>query len=317
MKQRVVTVCMLACIGVLFARGGYGFEKVGTAGFAFLEIPVGARQAAMADAGISLENQGAMGVFWNPASIGYLNGVSVGLNYASWIADISVTGVAIAMPVGNYGTVGLSVMYVGVPDIQGAVADAASATGYQLTDSFSSSGYAVGVSFAHQFTDAFSFGGTVRYIRQEIAEFSSSTFVGDVGTLYYTGLHSLRFATSFQSIGLDQNYVFDDFKMPIRYRIGAAMDFFDAPSSPMLLTVTAEAISQVDYDERLHLGGELWILDTIALRGGYKFNYDEEDFTGGIGLKFSSGTLEIGLDVGYGEFGLFDNVTFVDMHISL
>lgn len=314
-RHVLILIVILGCM--VISQTGLAFEKVGTAGFTFLEIPVGARQTAMGEAVIGLDDLGAFGVFWNPSTLGFIEGPMAGVGYSSWIADISQTSVAFGMPVGNVGTVGLSIVYVGFPDMQGSIVDLASTTGYSLTKKFSSSGLAAGVSFAHRFTDSFSFGGTVRYVRQEIADYTSDGFIGDVGTLYFTGLSSLRFATSFQSLGLEQEYVYDAFRMPIVYRVGAAMDFFDWPDSPAKLTVSAEAVSHTDYAERLHVGGEIWMMDMVALRGGYKFNYDEEDYTAGLGVKFSSGTFILQLDAGYGNFGLFDKVTHFSLQVGM
>jgi len=38
-----------------------------------------------------------------------------------------------------------------------------------------------------------------------------------------------------------------------------------------------------DYTERIHLGAEYKFLDTFALRGGYKFNYDAGALSLGFG----------------------------------
>ena len=93
-----VFLIVVACCLLSF-QTGLAFEKVGTAGYTFLEIPVGARQTAMGEAAIALDDLGALGIFWNPASLGFIDGPVAGVAYTSWIVDISQTGVAFGLPI--------------------------------------------------------------------------------------------------------------------------------------------------------------------------------------------------------------------------
>lgn len=53
---------------------------------------------------------------------------------------------------------------------------------------------------------------------------------------------------------------------------------------------------------RYHVGSELWIADLIALRGGYKFFYDTEDWTIGGGLKLKLGHRKMMINIAYSNF---------------
>jgi len=58
-----------------------------------------------------------------------------------------------------------------------------------------------------------------------------------------------------------------------------------------------------DADEQYNLGAEYVFNGAIALRGGWKFAYDEENFTAGFGLKMHDVMGFSGnLDYGYNNF---------------
>ena len=59
--------------------------------------------------------------------------------------------------------------------------------------------------------------------------------------------------------------------------------FFNAGEKHKLL-LSLETINTNDYGERYHVGGEYILLDFLALRGGYRFNYEEGNLSLGIGL---------------------------------
>ena len=44
------------------------------------------------------------------------------------------------------------------------------------------------------------------------------------------------------------------------------------------------------------------------LRGGYKFNYDEDGLTLGAGVNVKVAGTQIRLDYAYGSFGIFDYI---------
>lgn len=302
-------------------------KRVGTAGFTFLEIPATARQAALGEADVAIgEINTADGLFMNPALLGYITGKSASISYGTWIADMNHQSAAFAIGMGGAGTIGVSILRLDAGEFLGTTVDVNAIQGWHSTGTFNAGSYAIGPSYGLRMTDRFSFGMSVRYVRESVtgvkevargSEFAASDWLADIGTLYYTGFGSLRFATSIQSLGFDTQFEADPFQTPINYRLGAAYDFFDQPESPAKLTVLFEAIHPSDATEKVQVGGELWLKNIIALRAGYKFSYDEEDFTAGIGLKFDmGGGRPVGVDFAYADFGRFSSVTRFSFNIG-
>jgi hypothetical protein len=69
-----------------------------------------------------------------------------------------------------------------------------------------------------------------------------------------------------------------------------------------------DAVHPRDYTERIHIGAEYSFRDMVFLRGGYKTNYDEQDFSLGGGVHYAFGEIALGLDYSYVMFANFDAV---------
>jgi hypothetical protein len=84
------------------------------------------------------------------------------------------------------------------------------------------------------------------------------------------------------------------------------LDFMGEHQNPLMLAI--DAVHPRDYTERVHVGLEYVYMDMFSLRGGYKFNYDEEGLTAGLGVHYNFSGVIGRLDYAYGDFGAFDAV---------
>ena len=330
MKKLLLSIILCGTLLFLAANPSEAvqFKRTGTAGFAFMELPATARQAALGDAYSALGGiNDASGIFVNPATLGYITGPTLSVSYGTWLVETNHQTAAVGMSLGSAGSIGLSFVRFDGGDLIGTVSDASLQDGYRETGTFTFGSYAIGPTYSLRMTDRFSFGLTVRYAKEGVSgvsgvdrgsDFDATNFLAEIGTLYYTGFGSLRFATNIQSIGFDAHYVSDPFQAPVVYRIGAAYDFFDTPDSPAKLTTILEAIHPTDSQEKVMAGAELWIMDMVALRGGYKFDFDEEGFTAGAGLRFDmGGGRPLSVDFAYVDYGRFDSVTRFTLNVGM
>ena len=184
-------------------------------------------------------------------------------------------------------------------------------------NTFTGGDFAAGISYAKQITGQLSIGANVRWIREDIDDLSMNNISVDFGTIFYTGWKSLRLAMVARNFGPDQNLVgWDegvqiepvDVRMPMDFHLAVGMDFLDGENSPHLLTVVVEASHPNDGPEKLNTGAEYWFNDIVALRAGYKFNYDEESFSFGAGLKYGFGAIAGKVDYAFVDFGLLEQV---------
>ena len=188
-------------------------------------------------------------LFGNPASMVDVQNIDISLSHSNWIADIDYQTIAVAKNFGDIGVFGINLVYVNYGDmfetINSPIAGEDRTDQVVTGNTFSASDIAVGVSYSKQVTDKLSIGGNLRYITENIAELSMSNWAIDFGTMYYTGWKSLRIAMAARNFGPDVNLTgwseefqaeAEDIRMPLEFRVGVAMDFFEEEGDPNFLT---------------------------------------------------------------------------------
>ena len=190
----------------------------------------------------------------------------------------------------------------------------------------------VGLAYSKQISSKFAMGGQIKYAVQDLGK-SQLNLAGDMvdnhatgvayefGTTFYPGLvESFRFGMSIKNFSEEVQYQQEGFQMPLTFLIGFAVDVFDivgdVDQGMHSLTIDMDAVHPRDYTERIHLGAEYWFMDMIALRTGYKFNYDEEGYSFGVGAKLNVSGLNLKFDYAYTDFGIFDNVNRISFGAS-
>jgi hypothetical protein len=303
-------------------------KKLAQVGFKGLIMPVGAREAGMGNAMVSMP-VGANSIFWNPAAITDITGdKSFTFNYMNWIADMTHAAGAMVFGMENYGTIGISFMVLDYGKIT-ATRRIETDPGYMTMGEFSPGEIAVGLAYGRKMTDKFSFGGHLKYARQDLgaglegsninlpqsAYFKLSTIAFDFGTLYYTGIRDLRIAMSFQNFSKEIKYQREEFPLPLMFRVGVAMNVLTIfqEESPNALTVALDFQHPRDFPERMNMGTEYLYqnptlkdlgINSLALRGGYKLGYDEESWAFGFGIN----AYGVRIDYAVQNFGIFDTV---------
>lgn len=303
-------------------------QKVGSTSLQFLKVMPVARATAMGDA-YAVWAKGAEAIFWNPAGLAYTEGTEVSMTYLQWIFDTQQGALSASQSLGDYGTVGLQLQYIDY----GSIEEAIWAPPYNadlnmpgLTGrTFKPYSYVVGVSYGTKITDKFSTGLSVKYIHESLyndKEILVTRYVPDTATVkvktwgtvvlfdygihYKTGFRSIELGASVQNFGPNVKYAEEDQPAPMVFRIGIAANFI----GPEALLVVDEAnrlgmefdlIHPNDYDQQYHVGLEYEFSQLVALRCGYKFNYDADGFTAGLGLKQTLGGTRFTVDYSFGS----------------
>lgn len=316
---------------IAFAQAGISpidIERAGQSGWQFLKINGDARQAALGGAYTAISNGDASAVFGNPASLSDVKNFDVQINALQWIADINHQSVAVAVNVGDVGVFGVSVAMLGygdIPEVINAPSGTSGTTPLVTGSMFTANDIAAGISYARKITENLSVGGNVRWMQQQIAELSMRNWSLDFGTMYYTGFKSLRIAITARNFGPDSRFggwseefqtESDNVRMPLDFRAGMAMDFFDDEESEHLLTVVVEGDHPNDGKEKFHLGASYGFEGTFFIRGGYKFNYDVQRFTFGAGVNYPFGETIGSINYAYVDFGELTQVHMFSLGFS-
>ncbi len=186
---------------------------------------------------------------------------------------------------------------------------------YDVLGNFSANAISLGLSYSRALTDKFSFGLTVKYVREGIDDYSANNILFDGGVLYYTGFKSLRLGASIQNFGVETKYINDPFKMPSVLKLGLAAEIFGDMKSEYRVTGIVEALHPNDGDERMNAGLEIGWKNMVILRGGYKFFYDEETWSVGLGVNPST-QIPVSADFSFADYGRLGNILRFTLNLN-
>ncbi len=323
-------VIVLIPIYGLFAQ--QELSKVGTSMAQFLKIGAGARGTALGDAYAS-EVKDITALYWNPAGIQKIGRPAVGLSQTQLYAGISYNFLGVVLPINSHTTAGLSVLYLNSGDIEMTTIAEPEGTG----TTFTATSVAVGLTVARQLTDRFDLGVTIKYIQEKLWREKASTIAFDIGSQFNTGIYGMKLGMNLANFGgkmkldgpdLSRDVSNDEtgitykggvrwktveWPIPLVFRLGISDDIigensYFIKSDKHRLTVILEANDPTDHFLRYNYGLEYEWLKFFALRFGYKANYDEADFTAGVGLNFAKFGINGRLDYSFNNYGLLGYV---------
>ncbi|MBL7073949.1 PorV/PorQ family protein [candidate division KSB1 bacterium] len=291
-----------------------GGQRAGTASAQFLKIGVGGRAAGMGEAFCAVSDD-ATALYWNPAGLVQFDRNEFFISHNLWLVGLKHEFIGYVHHLSAENTLGLYAIALHMDDMEETTELQPFGTGRY----FSFGDLLVGLSFARRFTEQFSFGGSVKAMQETLAELTIQSVMIDLGTYYWTGFHSARFAVSLTNFGpqltpkgtlftTDGREVtsFQSFNPPTIFRFGFAIELLQ--TSQQKLTTALQLNHPNDKSENLHVGFEYWWQRLLALRGGYKFNVDEETFSLGAGFIMPIVSYRLQMDYAFTQFGLLGNV---------
>jgi hypothetical protein len=322
--------------------GSRNVSKTGTVAAPFLEIPAGAAAVGMGTAFVSLAND-ASALYWNPAGSALFEKNEVVADHMTWIAATRFDFAALVLPLGEFGTLGVSFTSLSMDDMKVTTVEKPEGTG----EYFSASDIAAGLSYSRRLSERFTVGFTVKYIQQTIWHESASAFAFDFGTLFRTdllgglviGASLSNFGTSMRLDGRDMrqfgrvdqtllgsndqvptNIEMDSWDLPLMFRLGISMN--PVKNDEYRWTVAVDALHPSDNYESLNVGTELAFHEFLFLRGGYSSLLLDEAEGGlslGLGLAstmlFSSSTV-VKLDYAYRDMGRLGGVNSIALGVG-
>jgi hypothetical protein len=294
-----------------FEEPAPSFIKTAQAGFNFLALPSDARTAAMADAGVGLVGNAA-GLFSNPAALAFLDGREVFFTQVQWIADMNYSVGGITMNLPGTGTLAVGFQMLDAGDFNGTAIDINPASkGYTDLGTFTTNNYALSLGYAMKITDRFSIGAAGKLAHQDLGtgrvliagaqttvENSKNVVAFDVSTYFNTGFRNTVLAMTVQNFSSELQYQRERFELPRNIRMGLLIDLVSLTGgtpAPHHFDLAVDLSNPIDFDERFHTGLEYQYRRPgsslgYAVRAGYKFNHDTEDYSAGGGLRWQSET---------------------------
>ncbi len=285
-----------------------GEQRAGISTAQFLKIGVGGRATAMGDAFIAIAND-VSALYWNPAGLTQFSENQVMFAHNQWVVDINHDFIGAVYHLDDENTFGVSLTSLSMDEMKVTTEYAPFGTG----EYFGFSDLAIALSYSKKMTDQFSFGGTVRYVEESLDKLKMRGIMIDLGTYYWTGLGSTRFAVTVTNFGNDlapdgevvlvgnrTNSEWQSFSPPTMFRIGFALEPYE--NDEHRVTTSIQLNHPNDNSENVSLGVEYVWNKMFFARGGYKINVDEQDFSFGAGVNIPVSIANISVDYAYANF---------------
>jgi hypothetical protein len=328
--KKILLLVLFVSFGNIFAQN----PNLGTSGAQFLQIPVGAHAEAMGGAIIGLTDD-ASSVFWNPAGIVKVNNVQAHFSYMNWFDLFDFNAASLVYNAGDLGTFGASMVLFTTSEMEITTEEQPNGTGRY----FDAGDVALGISYARYLTDKFSVGVSVKYINQSIWNETASGFAFDIGTQYKLEFQNLSIAMCMTNFGADMKYdgpdleytyriddnypqsrlvpvrlSTDEYPLPLSFQVGIGFDVFEYDFVKMRGAI--DVTHPNDNAERAHFGTEFSFYDRFFVRGGYKYNYDDQDFTFGAGANVPLGGSAVYFDYAFSLYNILPSVHRISVNLS-
>ena len=267
-----------------------GEQRVGISTAEFLKIGVGSRATAMGETFIAVSND-VTALYWNPAGLAQFDKDEIIFSHNAWVVDINHDFLGAVYHFDDQNSIGVALTSLSTADMKVTTEFAPFGTG----EYFSYRDLALAVSYSRKMTDKFSFGGTIRYIDETLDKLKMRGVMIDLGTYYWTGLGTTRFAVTVSNfgnqlapdgkvvlVGKRENSEWQSFSPPTIFRIGFAFEPYQNEDNR--ITASVQLNHPNDNSENLSTGFEYSWKNIVMFRGGYKFNVDEQNYSFGFGV---------------------------------
>lgn len=321
---------------IFFAHSSFAQNpNLGTSGAQFLQIPVSARAEALGNAIVGLADD-AGSIFYNPAGIVKVKNVEAFFSYAKWFDMFDLNAASLVYNAGDFGTLGASMIIFTTGKMEITTEEQPNGTGRF----FDAGDLALGITYARYLTDRFSVGISVKYINQQIWNETANGVAFDIGTQYLIDFQNLTIAMSMTNFGSDMKfdgpdldivhlkdpnfplsrltparYQTDEYPLPLNFQVGIAFDIYQADFMKMRGAI--DATHPNDNKERVHFGTEISFFDRLYLRGGYKYNYDDQKFSFGAGANVPFSDTFVYFDYSYSVYDLLPSVHRISVKLSM
>ena len=318
-----------AAQGILPNLGG---QRAGISSLQFLKIGVGARGPGMGESAVAVVND-VSALFWNPAAAVLNDQNGVMFAHSEWLVDMKHDFLGVTYHITPGDLVGFSVISLRTDDMPVTTELQPFGNGAY----FHYSDLAIGLTYSKKMTAQFSFGTTVRYIEEDLADVKIRTALFDFGTFYTTGLGSLRIAVAVANFGGDVAPIgtapqvdgsavssFQSFSPPTVFKLGFA--FEPLQTDQHRITMTVQLNHPNDNAEDMRFGVEYAWNNWLMLRGGLKRIVGEswfaksqqtaDDFSFGFGVLIPLSFTTATFDYSYTNFNELGSVQRVSCGLT-
>ncbi|HBU70193.1 MAG TPA: hypothetical protein DEE98_07425 [Elusimicrobia bacterium] len=277
----------LLAVTILPLAGMYSYA--GTAGAAFLKIGTSARAVGMGSAYTAVSGD-VSSIHYNPAGTASITARQASAMHTQWFCDITHDAASIVLPA-DWGNIGAGLIRLTQGTLEGRDDNR------ELTDPFSAGDTAAFINYSAKLTPSVHSGMNIKYVKEEIAQYSASGIAFDAGVLYTPENELYALGLSVLNAGQRMKFISEEFSMPLTISGGLSFN----PAKKILLTGDIKHQPGIITD--FCLGVEYSVFDALQLRAGCVINplsgsktyYSQSlisSASAGIGFKFFGNRLD-------------------------
>ena len=199
--------------------------------YSFLNLPSSTLTYGLGGINITAIEDDINSIDQNPGLLGPEIEMQLGVNYMRYIGESNFAGVKFGKSAGEHGAWAAAVQYFGYGTIKGADVNGT------LTGDFSPKDIVFSGTYAHDITDRWRGGATLKFIHSSYDSYTAMALATDLGVNYYDPETNLSFSAVVANLGgqikrFNESY----YRLPVDIRPGISKSF---GSLPVTWSVTA------------------------------------------------------------------------------
>ena len=277
----------------------FGGERAGLSALSFLKNDISPRSAAMSGATVSLQGD-AYSIWQNVAGMADNEGSTFALTSAFLGAGINQSFVSGIFPFSSKtSALGISINTLNSGAIEERTEFQPEGTGRMIYVNNT----AFGLSYAQELSANFALGATLRYVYENLAEFTNHALNVDVGFLYKTDFKDLRFAVLVRNFGGNSSLTGQFLASSYNRTQGTSLESNTFPNVFSLglslipwknerheLLTAFQLNHPNDNAENYRIGVEYNYMKILYIRGGLKINVKGQKLPSlGLGVRMMLG----------------------------
>jgi len=268
-----------------FPNSVFSSSAVGTTTGNFLKMNIGPRAVGMGEAFCALADD-ASAMRWNPAGLAFAFDSELETMHTLWLGNINHEFLGYLHPI-SLGTLGINVSYLHMGRMN-KIRQGVAQGKFNVYDIYGGLAYGLPVS------KSFCFGFNLMGLESRIGRNRASAFSSDVGIMLSTFNRSFSFGLVGQNLGTKLRGE----KLPINIKAGLACKI-KFSRERVDLSIALDANKPLDGDFNFSLGIEHVLLETFAVRVGYKYDLQKTGLGNLAGLRLGGGLRWRGLLTNY------------------
>jgi len=248
---------------------------LGTTTGNFLKMNIGTRAVGMGEAFCALADD-VSAMHWNPAGLGFISNPELGTMHTFWLGNISHEYLGYLQPI-SWGTLGMGISYLHMDRME-RIRRGTVEGKFTVYDIYGGLAYGLPIS------EFLSLGFNLMALQSKIDRDTAYGFSSDLGIKISTLNRTFSFGVSGQNLGITLR----GDKLPVNIKAGLAykMRF---PKERVDLSIALDANKPLEGNYNFSIGIEHILLDTFAVRVGYKYDLEKKGLDSLAGLRVGAG----------------------------